>query len=186
MGNRPKRDWNTENWNDLVPRLLLYAQGQILRYPPFTDRSNLAHDLVQSAIRKTIDGTRRWNKSLYPTLFYFLCSVIRSELNHTSQAGVQDEKMQKEMEYTALLSAHSPESLLSCEDYLRKFLRDLHSKDPKLAELAFLTVYEGLTGTQELANAMGVSPEQVNNFKKRLRRAFSRFRETAFRVESRQ
>lgn len=186
VSNRPKHDWNTENWKDLVPRLLLYARGRVDRYPQFTDRRNLTHDLVQSAICKTIDGTRRWNKKAYPTLFLFLCSVIRSDLNHRITEVIQESQMQEEVRHNVTAGAHSPESMIACEDDLRKFLLGLHGKSPTLAELAFLIVYEGLTGTQELANAMGISPEQVNNLKKRFRRAFSRFRETAFRVEPKQ
>ena len=82
-------DWAVQDWDDLVPRLLLLAVSRLYRMtwrgrrgeaPPGAAE---AEDYVNDAISKTISGVRVWNPGNC-TLFQHLAGVIVSDVSHAA------------------------------------------------------------------------------------------------------
>src|SRR5262249_47924112 len=82
-------DWQSQPWDDLVPRLLSLATSRLLRmtwrgqrrgHPPGAAE---AADFVNDAIFKTIKGIRRWDRQVCGLLEH-LANVVVSDISHAA------------------------------------------------------------------------------------------------------
>ena len=73
-------DWNSVNWEDLIPRLLLYTAGRLdwliwLRPQADLPDGCTENALIETAIKKTLSGERNWAPQDH-SLFEHLASLI--------------------------------------------------------------------------------------------------------------
>ena len=171
------QDWTQIDWKDLYPRLLLVARGKLQRLTWRGKRwggripgTPTEHDFVQDAIKKTIDGTRTWNRQI--SLFQHLGGVIFSDINHLATS--------EENKTTAL----ADDTIVQMEDYrsnpdmmvVRKlqeehFLNYLEAKRPQLRQLAHLILHEPVRASADFMVKLNLSLQEVESLKKALRRA---------------
>src|SRR5262249_3871123 len=87
----PTIDWQAQDWDDLVPRLLLLAVSRLQRMTWRGQRrgsppgAREAEDFVNDAISKTIAGVRIWNPEAC-TLFQHVAGVIVSDISHAAES----------------------------------------------------------------------------------------------------
>ena len=85
-------DWRAQNWEDLIPRLLLLAISRLRRMSWHGERRGAppgaaeAEDFVNDAVSKTIAGIRIWNPTAC-SLFQHLAGVIVSDISHAAQSA---------------------------------------------------------------------------------------------------
>jgi len=180
----PTIDWQAQDWDDLVPRLLLLAISRLQRMtwrgqrrgPP--PGASEAEDFVNDAISKTIAGVRIWNPEAC-TLFQHLAGVIVSDISHAAEsmenrttvrevvatdasasliAGVGDDRPDQEV--TAIWRSEQ-----------RRLLAHLDRVDPALRTMAELMLVQDMQETTDLSRALAVPPAEVANRRKRLKRA---------------
>ena len=183
-------DWAAQDWDDLVPRLLLFAAGRLRRLIWRGDRRGvppgapLPEDLVHEAIAKTIAGQRVWDRTA-ASLFQHLAGVIASDLNHLAMRAEN-----REVRLTATTDdgagdrgadppdgAPGPEAMSARHSEERALLAFLAARDPLLEHMARLMLHDDLHGTEELACRLDVPAGEVPNMRKRLRRAAEAFRQ---------
>lgn len=181
----PGIDWQAQDWDDLVPRLLLLAMTRLQRMtwrgrrreaPPGAAE---AEDFVNDAIAKTMAGLRMWNPQAC-TLFQHLAGVVVSDVSHAAAS----------VENRSLVAADPPgeagdapwppdvrddtpdqERITVWRAEQRRLLDHLAAVDGELAQMAELMLVRDLQETDELAPALGISAGEVANRRKRLKRA---------------
>ena len=79
-------DWQAQDWEDLMPRLLLLASSRLARLRGSLPRMAEAEDFVNDAILKSMAGTRVWNRASC-TLLQHLAGVIVSDISHTARSS---------------------------------------------------------------------------------------------------
>lgn len=161
-------------WEDLYPRLLLRAAIKTLRIPwkgegrGRLDVDQMARDAVQEGWLKLFDGERRWDwdKSDHDNLWNAVGGVIinRGTARENTWTSRLDDKLD------APSNAPSPEDEAVSRIEVDRLLRFLRGKDLEAARMAELMLRQGLAGTKELAEAMGLQEHQVLAAKRRLER----------------
>ena len=183
-------DWAAQDWDDLVPRLLLFAAGRLRRLIWRGDRQGVPpgaptpEDLVHEAIAKTIAGQRLWDRSA-ATLFQHLAGVVASDLNHLAmRAENQEIRLAVAVgdgtdggPADLLGGASDPESVSARNSEERALLAFLAARDPLLERMARVMLHDELRGTEELARRLDVPAAAVPNLRKRLRRAAEAFKQ---------
>ena len=175
-------DWGDVNWSDLIPRLLLYAKGRADRcrwqgklagkLPGGRD----LHDVVQTAIQKTLAGERNWNREKC-TLFQHFRGVIDSEINHLA-VGLENRTPHipdDEIGNIASLKP-SPEDETVWIREKNNLLEFLSRKNELCYEIASIMLKDDVSGSIEIAEILSISVEEINNAKKRLRRLISEYK----------
>ena len=176
-----KIDWAVQDWDDLVPRLLLLAVSRLYRMtwrgrageaPPGAAQ---AEDFVNDAISKTIGGVRIWNPDNC-TLFQHLAGVVVSDVSHaagsmenraTAAPLDQSENPGPDPADTNPGPAHVAE----WRSEQRRLLDHLQTVDPDLAAMAELMLTRDMQETDALGGALGVPDAEIANRRKRLKRA---------------
>ena len=138
-------------------------------------------DFAQEAIRRMLDGTRRWNRKRYPTVEEALKSIIDS---HISQIVNQlDNKKFKQLkrpnsddESTSVYEIESGEDgpiRIAIDDdwrdWFRQQTRQMLQGESQLVEL-LKCMESGITKPAEIAQKLKTNVKDINNLKKRLRR----------------
>ncbi|NKC13456.1 MAG: hypothetical protein GKR94_15065 [Gammaproteobacteria bacterium] len=171
-------DWTEFNWEDLVSRLALYAAFQVRKKFWRGHRSEAPGawepmDLVHIAIEKTLSGQRKWDSSARP-LFEHLTGIINSEISHRvlskENQFIRPSETVSEVD-RGWYSSHSPDELTEALSEQQWLLAMLDALEPRLAELAHLMIEAEIKGSAELSRKMNLTTREVNNLKKRLRRA---------------
>ena len=175
---RPSVDWAAQEWDDLVPRLLLLASSRLARMTWRGVRRGAIpaalqpEDVVNDAIAKTIAGVRVWNDEC--TLFQHLAGVVVSDISHAAEAkenrlgldGGGDDPHDE-----APADRPDQEQVALWRDQQRRLLSHLAAIEPRLAELARLMLDQDLRETAPLAAALRVPASEIANLRKRLKRA---------------
>ncbi|TNE43130.1 MAG: sigma-70 family RNA polymerase sigma factor [Deltaproteobacteria bacterium] len=163
------------DWQVLSERLLLFCAARMRRVlwrgqeqcavPGGVE----ATDIVLSAIRKFLDGQRKWPPQL--TLFQFLCGVIRSEISHLA-TSIENRTTVRAPEEPSWMEASSeaatPFDLIARKEERLQILLRLHD-DPLVCDIARLIIDQELKPA-EIAEALNESVVTVYNAIKRLRR----------------
>jgi hypothetical protein len=180
----PTIDWQAQDWEDLVPRLLLLAVSRLRRMTWRGDRrgpppgASEAEDFVNDAVSKTIAGVRIWNPAAC-TLFQHLAGVIVSDISHAA-ASVENRStvrpaMQAEAGASILADigndAPDQEAVAVWRSEQRRLLQHLDGVDPGLRDMAELMLTQDMQETADLGRALGIAPAEVANRRKRLKRA---------------
>lgn len=180
-------DWGKQDWDDLVPRLLLLAMSRLYRMtwrgrrgeaPPGATE---AEDYVNDAISKTLSGVRTWNPGNC-TLFQHLAGVIVSDVSHaatsvenrTTMAPSGDPPSDR---WPPDPADDSPDQEQAAEwkSEQRRLLRHLDGIDPELAVMAGLMLIHDMQESEGLAEAMDVPVSEIANRRKRLKRAVAAY-----------
>jgi hypothetical protein len=181
----PTIDWQTQDWDDLVPRLLLLAVSRLQRMtwrgqrrgpPPGAAE---AEDFVNDAVSKTIAGVRIWNPQAC-TLFQHLAGVIVSDISHAAgsmenrltlreAAGGSDAGMSRVADVGD--DAPDQEAVAVWRSEQRRLLAHLDRVDPELRAMAELMLMQDMQETADLSRALAVSAAEIANRRKRLKRA---------------
>ena len=179
----PETNWAAQDWDDLVPRLLLLAISRLYRMtwrgrrgeaPPGAAE---AEDYVNDAISKTIAGVRIWNPDNC-TLFQHLAGVVVSDISHAAES----------MENRSTIAppsnpggdrwppdpaddAPDPERAAEWRSERQRLIGWLAAADPELARMAELMLTRDMQDTESLSRELGVPASEIANRRKRLKRA---------------
>jgi hypothetical protein len=180
----PSIDWQEQDWDDLVPRLLLLAVSRLQRMtwrgqrrgpPPGAAE---AEDFVNDAISKTIAGVRIWNPEAC-TLFQHLAGVVVSDISHAAESMENRTTLREAAGNdpgTSLIDdvgdeAPDQEATAVWRSEQRRLLDHLGRVDPALRAMAELMLVQDMQETADLSRAMAVPAAEVANRRKRLKRA---------------
>lgn len=176
-------DWAAQDWDDLVPRLLLLAISRLYRMtwrgragePP--PGATQAEDFVNDAISKTIAGVRLWNPENC-TLFQHLAGVVVSDINHAAEsvenrttAAAPNDPVGDRWPPDPADDAPNQERTAEWRSEQRRLLEHLRRIDADLARMAELMLVHDLQETDALGRELGVSAAEIANRRKRLKRA---------------
>jgi hypothetical protein len=180
---KPKIDWQAQDWDDLVPRLLLLAVSRLRRMTWRGDRcgpppgASEAEDFVNDAISKTIAGVRIWSPEVC-TLFQHLAGVIVSDISHAAGSAENRSTLRTasggESGVVVLdIGDETPdqEAIVVWRSEQRRLLEHLERADPALKEMAALMLTQDMQETSDLSRALAIAPAEVANRRKRLKRA---------------
>jgi hypothetical protein len=174
-------DWQAQDWEDLVPRLLLLALSRLQRMcwrggrrssPPGAAE---AEDFVNDAISKTMAGVRVWDPGAC-TLFQHLAGIIVSDISHAAESA--DNRLTASglesgdgTPIDVLDGSPDQESAALWRSERRRLLAHLDGIDPALRQMAELMLVHDLNETEELRLRLGIPFAEVANRRKRLKRA---------------
>ena len=171
-------------WNESIPRLLRHAENKIQRrrwrgsfggVPPGGIE---AHDVVHTVIEKVLSGIRRWDPNSQPDLFGYLRAAVDSEISNLVRS-YENRRLQSEGTVPAStfeqIDESTPESALLAKEreaqsdvFITGFLDSLNG-EPNLQKLVMAFV-DGMTKRSEIAEHLGVSVEEIDSQRKKLRR----------------
>lgn len=176
-------DWTAQDWEDLVPRLLLLAVSRLSRMTwrgrrqgP-TPGAAQPEDFVNDAIAKTMAGIRQWDPDRC-TLFQHLAGAIVSDISHAAQSS------ENRITISAAITPSNPGGLPDPADDTpdpeqaaiwqseqRRLIAHLDGLDPALGRMAMHMLIEDCRETADLCLALDLAPSDVANLRKRLKRA---------------
>lgn len=168
-------NWETVAWNDIIPRLLLFARRRRDRFEAGTHLP-LEEDLVSSAIEKTIAGTRVWEPERVGLLEH-LFGVIRSDLYNEvrkSRSHISEDVTAERFASLLPSSKPTPEDVAENRSVLTVFLKELQAKDQQVYEWFSLVGLYGLAEA-DIQSTLGVSKTDVAKMRRRLRRYIDDF-----------
>ena len=173
--------WSRIDWADLTPRLLLFTAARV-RLTSLDSEGLSAEDLVQQAIQKTLAGKRRWNPERCD-LFTFLAGVVQSDVSTAcSKRNRKFDKLGPQVELDEEISISiDGESVKSPEDYFffskqrEELLIYLKNQENFLANITEIILDKGVVHSKDLAEIFEMTEQEINNAKKRLRRAILAF-----------
>ena len=175
-------DWLAQDWDDLMPRLHVFAIRRLTRTAWYGRRgsglSDAARDLVQDAITKTIAGIRVWDRATC-TLFQHLAWVIVSDISHTpkwsqSHPTASDEGRPNGSScWPPDMADEAPdqEQVALWRSEQRRLIEYLSGHDSMLGRMAQLMLTKDVWETRELSDQLRIPPSAVANLRKRLKRA---------------
>jgi hypothetical protein len=179
----PKTDWAAQDWDDLVPRLLLLAVSRLYRMtwrgrhgeaPPGAAE---AEDYVNDAISKTISGVRVWNPGNC-TLFQHLAGVVVSDISHAAESMENRTTVAPPKDPPGegwppdpADESPDPEREMEWRSERNRLVGWLGASDPDLAAMAELMLIRDLQDTESLSRELGVPGTEIANRRKRLKRA---------------
>jgi hypothetical protein len=186
-------DWAAQDWDDLVPRLLLLAVSRLYRMtwrgrrgeaPPGAAE---AEDYVNDAISKTISGVRVWNPGNC-TLFQHLAGVVVSDISHAAESMENRTTVapphnpgEDRWPPDPADDAPDPERAAEWRSERERLVGWLEASDPDLAAMAELMLTReamaelmlprDMQDTDSLRRELGAPGPETANRRKRLKRA---------------
>ena len=164
-------NWSEIDWDDLVPRLLLYARYKLRRRPKSSTLLGASEeDFVSQAIEKTISGVRRWENEEVSLLDHLMGVVSSDIYNENRKNYMFFENDNSSLEN--IVDERTPEDnlvYLDLENDLKKFREYVGEKDKELHEYLLLaSVYE--LSSKEIEKHMDIVSDKIYQFRRRLRR----------------
>lgn len=154
-------DWTSQDWDDLIPRLILLAVLRLSRAAVDDGREGVAlaiadaEDIVDRAVAETMSGQHPWDRTS-DTLYEHLARAVGSGVIAT--AGLMTG------------SGDGDEPSGEWRSDRRQLLDHLYDKDEKHGELASLILLENVHQPAELATALEVVPVEIGNMRRRMKR----------------
>jgi hypothetical protein len=168
------------DWEALLPRLVAYTERRLRQvgWIAGNDEEPSAvsvEEVINDAIDRCLAGSRTWNDDDPPELGALLCGVIRS-ITSISRKKKKRNKTDS-LEDTAVETADpspSIESTLSDADdegrcAVRAAVEACVKGDEKLESL-YLAIVDGNLKREEIATALGWTPEEVSAARNKLQR----------------
>jgi len=159
------------DWPQVRNRALVHA-----RWIEFANRWTLpnivAEDMVHDAIRKILDGTRRWDPKRVPDLDYFVVSVVRSDYDNLfRQLRNQPQRVVIEGDELVEQFIPTPEEALELKRMVEGALYELRTQHPKLYK-AFIEfeeqgLFDGRTA-KLVASDLGISQGELSKKRSRM------------------
>jgi hypothetical protein len=129
---------------------------------------------VQSAIEKALSKERSYDRR--KTLFQNLCQIISSDISHEIQSYDNKHVVPQDDTVVNLIDyKQNPEETTHYGEISRDLLCYLGSRDELAKEIADLMINSDITQSAELAVALALSVQQIENAKKRLRRLIENY-----------
>jgi hypothetical protein len=126
-------------------------------------------DFVQRAIEKALSGERSYDRR--KTLFQNLCQIISSDISHEAQSYKNKHTVPEDDTVVNLVDyKQDPEDTAHYGELVRDFLYYLGSRDDLAKGIADLMIKSEIAKSAELALTLGLSVQEIENAKKRLRR----------------
>lgn len=172
-------EWDRVDWDDVLPRVLLYAAWQIKRHQLELD----AEELAAEAYEKAVTGKRKWCQKKC-TLYKFLVGIIRSDISTCLKKSKTEEKyFDKNFDQYKLYnncSCHdakssTPEDKLIYERQKENLLYYINDSEDLLGNIARLMLDDDITSPCDIADILYLDVQTINNAKKRLRRLVLKF-----------
>ena len=176
--------WSDIDWDDLAPRLVLYAHRKINRRIWRGSRSKTvpggqdANDIAQKAIEKTIAGDRLWKPEKH-TLFKHLTDVVDSEVSHlvngkeNRSIHVPDDAIEMQP-----CNKATPEDEVLIIQEKKRLIEFIEKKDKLAGRMAKIMFEKDVTDNIGLSSELGTSVRETENIKKRLKRSVSEYRKS--------
>lgn len=153
-----------QDWNDLIPRLLLLAVVRLSR-PALQDGrqgapvpASEAQGYVDDAVSKTLAGGGDWDPSAQ-TLFEYIAQIVIRDIGEAAGSSGGGAR-----------SGAAEEVAEPWRAERRSLLDHLYDKDERLGEMASLMLLENCLDTTELADALEVVPVEISNMRRRMKR----------------
>lgn len=161
------KNWAAQDWEDLIPRLLLLAVVRLSR-PALQDggpgapvRASEAQGYVDEAVSKTlagdVAGIGDWDPNTH-TLFEYLARIVVRDI---------DEVVGSQLRRAGADGAQEIEE--SQRQARRGLLDHLYDRNERLGEMASLMLLENCLDTTELADALEVVPVEITNLRRRMK-----------------
>ena len=174
------------DWDDIVPRIRLWAYHFHNRYLNNIRAAPSPDDLVQEAIVKLY--TRKRKLPDHVPLLTVLINNIQSDIwNFLTKEGYAQKNKGKgrkgwgrHVGLEEWMKTHDERSIPPAIE-LRGLYQAMHEKiqdDPMLVTMLDLLFQDPLLKPRDLARLLGTTVKDVNNAQKRLRRKVQEFRET--------
>jgi DNA-directed RNA polymerase specialized sigma24 family protein len=161
---------NEVNWHDVLPRLLLYTKSIVKAYR--LEDIVSAEELTQNAVYALLSGRRRWPPDV--SLLTALIAIVRSNISHQvylKRDYIDTEKLE-------ILADETRGPYYKAEDNeFRKNILALVGNDKDLVRLVEIYLEDSYSRPKDIAEALGVSLDDVYNLRKRLRRRLSTMRQ---------
>lgn len=153
------------DWLKIRNRALVHA-----RWIEFANRwilpNNIAEDTVHDAIRKVLDGTRRWDPNRVPDLDYFVVSVVRSDYDNLFRK-LRNQPQRSVIEEDELVERFlpTPEEALELKHMVQGALYQLRTEYSELydafLEFERLGLFDGRTA-KLVASDLGMSQSDLS------------------------
>lgn len=127
------------------------------------------------AIKLFLTGQRHWNSNKCPDLLKFLKGVVDSLISHQNGSAKRKniQRLQLDnLKLNALKDYSSPDQELALKE-LKEYLLEWAEQDGETISV-ILSLFEGMT-RKEIIEESNLSAQRVDNIKKRVRRAASKF-----------
>lgn len=186
-------NWSEQPWKDLIPRWQLFTMGHMYRRLYWRGSccgkipgGKEADDFIYEAIEKVMTGTRNWNPQKV-SLYQVVIGIIKSDIHHYVTSR---ENSFREADETSVLNItdyrRPPDSQIEYFQIITTFINYLNNKEidknqPKLGILAKLILQNHIVNPIDLAKKLSIPVNQVNNLKKRLKRAAIKFGEQFYK-----
>lgn len=139
------------------------------------------YDFALDAIEKMLDGTRPWNRKVYPTIEAALRAIIDSDINHLAESAdnARSRRLASESSKGETAQVHqvrgtepNPLDAVIDLDWQERFHKAVMKelKDDDFLVNVFESLAAGFTKPEEIATLLDTTVEDVNNAKRRLRR----------------
>lgn len=163
-------NWSEVDWEDIVPRLLLYAKMKLRRLSARSLSGISEEDFVSQAIEKTISGVRKWDKE-NTTLIDHLIGVVSSDIYNEFRKKSQF-LIDVDIEFfdQFISDEKGPDDLLEeidLKENLMQFFEEVRSYDKNLYEHLVLTAH-GLSN-REIATDLGIDIHKVYKYRRALK-----------------
>ncbi|WP_376957517.1 hypothetical protein ABNQ39_10465 [Azospirillum sp. A26] len=176
-------DWNCFNWENITLRALVYAthRDNRMRWRGARDGSppggKTPEDFVSDAIIKTISGQRCWDPNKCDLLQHII-GVVSSEISHAAISAENISTVPTDDDNVINITngeEPNPEQIFIYNSEKKSLLSYLEKIDPVLRSAAELLLEEQAIGNIDLAHQMGFTVKDVENLKKRLKRAVEQY-----------
>lgn len=168
------------DWEALLPRLVAYTERRLRRVGWVVGKDEepsavSVEEVINLAIDKCLIGSRNWNEDDPPELGAFLCGVIKSISSISRKKRKRDRTDSiEDIGPDAADPAPSIESVLGeADDEGRRAVRAAFEAcvkgDDKLESL-YLAIIDGNLKREEIAKALGWTPDEVSAARNKLQR----------------
>jgi RNA polymerase sigma factor (sigma-70 family) len=167
------------DWDLTTRKLLAYGSYRVTKFGGAPSLRQTIQDYVQEAIERLFDGTRQFQGD-EEALFRFLCGVVDSLMSHDLEKARRrgkhlslaysrsEEETQGEIREDRLASSDDLEGDAVLRNRFDAFLSSLD--DRRLKKYALMRAADDGATTEEHAEALCTSVEDVRNMDRRLRR----------------
>lgn len=158
-------DWADQDWNDLVPRLLLLANLRVARSGLYGPDSPNPQDFVDAAVARTLSGRRAWDPNA-SALYEHLAAIVGDEISAAARSGGSG------LTAAPLSSADESQDPGQSDDWRdrrRDLLDHLYDENAKLGEMASLMLVENCHDSAELASALETVPPEIAKLRRRMK-----------------
>jgi hypothetical protein len=171
-------DIRDENWKELIPRLLYFAELRLRRLRwqrGCIPGGRSAQDFVHDAIEKALSGNRKFNST--KDVLKNLCQIISGDISHQVMS-YENRNVSSMNDSTDNLPDEEPsaESIVHYRCMCEKLLSYL-DRDPVARIIAELMLYHDIVASYDLGIRLQLPISEIENAKKRLRRRCEEFKD---------